>query len=357
VTVDKFQYQLISYKGQYWERVGTTGRRMSQAHLRERLMQAKTWDALPTEYGLDQIDDAMLDRFVNEAVRKERLPKESVGENHETLLEKLNLLVNGKLTNGALLLFGSNPQRYFVNLQIRLGRFKTPTEIDDDQWADGNVFYQLEQALATLRQYLSVRYKIETAERADVPEYPITVLREAVVNALMHRDYFNIAQFIQINAYEDHLWISNPGGLPEGLTVGDLKKDHMSIGRNPLIARVLRLAGYAEEYGTGTLRMVEEMRKVGLPEPEFKEEMGGFSVYLYKDLYTEDYLIELGLSERQITGVLRAKKLGRLTNKEYRKLVDLSDEGARVDLGDLVRRGLFEQRGKGRNTFYVLRQS
>jgi ATP-dependent DNA helicase RecG len=276
VTVDASPDVLISYRGKYWERVGATDRRMSQARLRERLIRTKTWDALPTEYPIDEIDDGAISRFIKEAVTKERLPRESVSENYEMLLEKLNLLVDGKLTNGALLLFGKNPQKYYVNLRIRLGRFKTATEIIDDQWADGNVFHQLERALTILQQYVSVRYRIETIEREDVREYPFLALREAVVNALMHRDYFNIANFIQINAYDDHLWISNPGGLPDGLTVEDLKRDHKSIGRNPLIARVLRLAGYAEEYGTGTLRMLEEMKKAGLPEPEFKEEMGAF---------------------------------------------------------------------------------
>ncbi len=77
-------------------------------------------------------------------------------------------------------------------------------------------------------------------------------------------------------------------------------------------------------------------------------------MYLYKDIYTEDHLNGLGLSERQIVGVLQTKKHGRITNKKYRELAGLSDEGARTDLSDLVRRGLLEPRGKGRNAHYVL---
>ncbi|MGD0171011.1 MAG: hypothetical protein ABSB81_02625 [Halobacteriota archaeon] len=99
--------------------------------------------------------------------------------------------------------------------------------------------------------------------------------------------------------------------------------------------------------------MVEEMKKAGLPAPEFKEEMED-SVDLYKDIYPEDYLNELGLSERQIAGMLQTKKHGHITNKKYRELAGLSDEAARTDLGDLVRRGLLEPRGKGRNVHYVL---
>ena len=128
-----------------WERVGATDRRMSQARLRERLIRTKTWEALPTQCPVDEIDDGAISRFINEAVSKERLPRESLSENYVTLLEKLNLLVDGKLTNGALLLFGKNPQKYYVNLRIRLGRFKAALEIIDDQWADGNVFTSLKE--------------------------------------------------------------------------------------------------------------------------------------------------------------------------------------------------------------------
>lgn len=83
ITVDESPDVLIWYKGKYWERVGATDRRMSQARLRERLIRAKTWDALPTEYPGDEIDESAVSRFINEAVSKERLPPESVSENHE----------------------------------------------------------------------------------------------------------------------------------------------------------------------------------------------------------------------------------------------------------------------------------
>jgi ATP-dependent DNA helicase RecG len=120
---------------------------------------------------------------------------------------------------------------------------------------------------------------------------------------------------------------------------------------------VLRLAGYAEEYGTGTLRMVEEMKKAGLPEPEFKEEMGGFSVYLYKDIYTEEKLRERGLTERQIKAVMWVKEEGSITNSEYRQLTGLSHDGAFKDLRNLVAKSVLKVTGKGRSVRYTLRKS
>lgn len=94
-----------------------------------------------------------------------------------------------------------------------------------------------------------------------------TALREALLNALIHRDHFNIANFITIKVYDDHIWSSNPGGLPEGITVEQLKRPQQSYLRNPLIAKVFYLVGYIEQYGTGTVRMVEWMKEAGLAKP------------------------------------------------------------------------------------------
>jgi len=131
-----------------------------------------------------------------------------------------------------------------------------------------------------------------------------TALREALLNALIHRDYSNIGNFITIKAYDDHIWFSNPGELPEGITVEELKKPHQSYLRNPLVAKVFYLTGYIEQCGSGIVRMVEWMKEAGLPEPEYKEELGEFSAYFYKDIYTEEYLREMGFNEQQIKTVI-----------------------------------------------------
>ena len=95
-----------------------------------------------------------------------------------------------------------------------------------------------------------------------------------------------------------------------------------------MIAKVFYLAGYIEQYGSGTVRMVEWMKEEGLPEPEYKEEMGGFSVYFYKDIYTEENLRKMELNERQIKAVMYVKEKGKITNKEYQKICDTSERTA-----------------------------
>jgi len=159
-----------------------------------------------------------------------------------------------------------------------------------------------------------------------------------------------------IKVYDDRIWISNPGGLPEGITVDELRMPHKSYVRNPLIARVFYLAGYIEHYGSGTVRMMEWMKEASLPEPDFKEEMAGFSVYFHKDIYTESNLIDMGLNERQIRAITYVKEKRKISNKEYQELVNTTKKTASRDMMDLVEKEILEQIGTiGKGTYYILR--
>jgi len=156
-------------------------------------------------------------------------------------------------------------------------------------------------------------------------------------------------------SYDDHIWFSNPGGLPEGITVEQLKSPHQSYLRNPLIAKVFYLAGYIEQYGSGTVRMVEWMKEAGLPEPEYKEELGGFSVYFYKDIYTEENLRKMGLNERQIKAVMYVKEKGRITNREYQEIAGVKERFATIELNGLISKNILQKIGTtGRGTYYAV---
>ena len=102
--------------------------------------------------------------------------------------------------------------------------------------------------------------------------------------------------------------------------------------------------------------MVEWMKEAGLPEPDYKEELGGFSVYFYKDIYTEENLKKMELNERQIKAVMYTKEKGRIANREYQELCNTSGRTATRDLTDLVSREIFGQVGvTGKGTNYTLK--
>ncbi len=347
----------ISYNGKYYERIGNTTREMNSERLKDFFLRTKSWDIMIMEdAGFEDIDKESVKKFIRIARENGRLTIFDENSNIKTIFEHLKLSNRGKLTNAAIILFGKNPQRYFINAVTRIVRLKNEITIIGDRLIEGNLFKQVVEAEEAIKNFLSVRYEIKGLIRKEKWDYPITAIREALINALIHRDYFKWNVQTQIKIFDDYLWFFNIGGLPEGITLEQLKQPHSSVPRNPLIVHIFYLAGLIEEVGSGISRILNDMKEAKLPEPEFKEEMGGFSVYFRKDIYTEEYLRKIGLSERQIKAVMYVKEKGKITNREYREIFNLSDEGARLDLMNLVKRQIFKIVGKGRNAHYVIRQ-
>ncbi|MDZ4383663.1 MAG: ATP-binding protein, partial [Thermodesulfovibrionia bacterium] len=167
-----------------------------------------------------------------------------------------------------------------------------------------------------------------------------------------HRDY--IGAHTQLKIYPDKLILWNEGTLPKDIKIADLKKSHPSRPRNELLADVFFKAGLIETWGRGTIKITNECKKAGLPEPEFKEEFGGFSVCFYKDIYTEKKLRKMGLNERQIKAVMYVKEKSRVTNKEYQGIAGVKERLATMELNDLVNKNVLQKIGvTGRGTYYA----
>uniref|UniRef100_A0A7C2K3N1 Transcriptional regulator n=1 Tax=candidate division WOR-3 bacterium TaxID=2052148 RepID=A0A7C2K3N1_UNCW3 len=347
----------ISFNGKYYERIGNTTREMNIERLKTFLLKGTNWDALINkDASFDDIDRETIRLFIRKARSTGRLTIFEEDADIKTIFEHLKLSVKGKLTNASLILFGKDPQKYFINAVLRIVRLKNETTIVGDRLITGNLFNQVVQGEEAIKNFINVRYEIKKLEREEIWEYPLPAIREALINALIHRDYFKSNVQTQVKIFDDYIWFYNIGGLPEGITLEDLKKPHSSVPRNPLIVHIFYLAGLIEEVGSGIGRMTESLISQGLPEPEFKEEMGGFSVRFYKDVYTEENLRKMGLNERQIKAVMYVKEKGKITNKDYRELTGLSDEGARLDLLKLLEVGIFTLKGKGRNAYYIIKK-
>lgn len=230
----------VSYNGKFYLRTGSTVQEINGNELVRFILKKQnlTWDALPSEAGIDEIDEKTVEKF--KKLAKERLPEISEEDSIEKILQNLELLKDGKLTNAGVLLFGRNPQKYLSNVGARAGRFKTPIDIVDTVDVRGNLFEQLDGLMDAIKKHISMRFEIEGIERKDVWDYPLPALREAIINALIHRDYLEPGD-IQIKIYDDKIWFWNPGKLPEGLTVDMLKREHPSIPRNRLLAAVFLL--------------------------------------------------------------------------------------------------------------------
>jgi len=346
----------ISFNGRYYERVGNTTREMNPERLREFFLKGVNWDGLiREEASFDEIDEETVRLFIRKARGAGRLTIFEESEDIKVIFEHLKLSLKGKLTNGALILFGRKPQRYFINAVLRVLRLKNETVIIGDRFIDGNLFNQVQGGEEAIRNFINVRYEIKGLVREDIWDYPLPAIREALINALIHRDYFKFNVQTQVKIYDDYIWFYNIGGLPEGITVEDLKRPHSSVPRNPLIVHIFYLAGLIEEVGSGIGRMVESLRGQGMLEPEFKEEMGGFSVRFYKDIYTEENLRKMGLNERQIKAVLYVKEKGYITLNIFHGLISgVSEKTLYRDLQGLVEKGIFREIGEKRGRKYEL---
>ncbi|HOK05471.1 MAG TPA: ATP-binding protein, partial [Victivallales bacterium] len=346
----KHSYAPISYHGRFYVRSGSTIQELKGKDLTRFLISksGRDWDEYVEDRAtIADIDAETIEKF--KQIAEKRIPFVKDENEPVKILEKLNLMENGKLTRAGILLFGKNPKKFLTSAYIKVGKFLTDTDIISSDDIEGNFFEQVEKTMELLRtKYLISEIRFEGIYRKEELEYPEEALREAIINAVIHRDY--IGPHTQLKIYPDKIILWNVGTLPKEIKIEELKKNHSSYPRNELLADVFFKAGLIEAWGRGTIKIADECKKAGLPEPEFKEEFGGFAVYFYKDIYTEENLRKMGLNERQIKAVMYVKEKGKITNREYREISALSDEGARLDLRELVNKQIFKVEGKGRNS-------
>jgi ATP-dependent DNA helicase RecG len=273
----------------------------------------------------------------------------------EEALEKLDLWHNGQLTRAAFLLFGREPQRFLRSSEARVARFKgtEPLQFLDMQVIEGGLIAQRAAIMAFIQRHISMAAAVKGLEREERWEYPLEALREAVTNALCHREYRDPGN-VQVRIFDDRLEVWNPGTLPSELSLEALRRTHRSIPRNRLIAHAFFLIKFIEQWGTGTLRMIAVCREAGLPEPEFAELSGAFVVTFRKSRLTREYLEGLGLSPRQIAAVEYLRTRGRITKREYVAVTGASARTAVDELRKLVDNGLLVPIGKGRALHYRL---
>ena len=246
---------------------------------------------------IKDLDEKKIVNFVRTA-RSRRGFRLSEDAPIEDILTHLNLFEEERIRNAAALLFGKDPQRFFINSEVRCAYFhgtEIAKPIPSYKVFGGDVFELVDQSVDFILSKLN--YAVGTRkEEVQVPggyEIPKEIVAEAIVNAVAHRDYTSNAS-VQVMLFKDRLEIMNPGSLPMGWTIEKLKKIHQSIPANPLLAHPMYLAGYIERLGTGTADIIRIAKEVGLKEPEFVQE-DSFKVIIYRPEAT-------GQATGQVTG-------------------------------------------------------
>lgn len=347
----------ISLRGRYYIRSGSTTTELTGNSLNDFLLKksGKTWDDIVEDRAsMNDIDDGTVSRFIKISENTNRLP-DVTGLNNFEILEKLRLTEGEKLKRGAIILFGKDPGKFYPNIFVKIGRFgKSDDDLLFEEVEEGNLFTVHQNVLQQLnRKFFKNPIEFEGMQRIEKGEYPVAAIREMLLNALVHKSYNGAS--IQIRVYEDKINIWNEGTLPPELTLDSLKKQHPSIPRNPIIADVCYKSGLIDTWGRGTLKIINSCKEAGLPAPDIKEEFGGFSVTIFKDVFTEEHLKKLGLNDRQIKAILYLKDHSRITTSEYQIINDTSSRTAFRDLEQLTNLKLIDRIGEKRGSYYQLK--
>ena len=301
------------------------------------------------------IDNDKVKWFLRTAKEKRNFPLPENTHIKDVFIH-LNLLKGGKLTTAAVLLFGKNPHKFYLQAETKCLQF-SGTEIEKPfpsyHIYNSNLFDQVDRAVAFVLSSikLPVIPQEHTAQVKRPPEIPLFAVQEAIVNALAHRNY-NDTSGVQVMVFIDRVEIWNSGSLPSQLTISDLKKPHRSFPGNPLLAEVFYLADYIQKVGSGTIEMMKQCKQAGLPEPEFVNNMGyEFRTILGRDVFTESALLKMGLNERQRQAIKLIRERGSIALSDLQEIYEkITRKTLYRDLRALANKGVLKAQGdrKGR---------
>ncbi len=355
-----------TYDGRAFVRLQSTTSKMTQEEYDYLYNQnnPQRWESLTnTPFKITDLDSKRIKEVITTAIAIKKLKPSSKTITIPEILKKMELMVNDKLTNAAIILFGKKDKMPFIQSNLQLARFKgiNKKEFLDNKEYRGNAFDLYDQAIDFLDFNLPIAARIVGKQnRIETPAIPDTVLREAISNALVHRDYSNAGGSVSIALYSDRINITNAGSLPKGINLKELSREHASVRRNPLIAHVFYLCGKIEKWGRGTLDMIEDCKAVGNPIPKYEEVGNSFSITLplKEPIHTQEKITlheNLALTTRQkkILDILKAGPLSRLQIMKKLK-TDLAERTMQHELVKLSKMNLIKPNGKTKSLTWSL---
>lgn len=372
----KGSYCPYVYDGRPFQRNQSTTIRMTQHRYEQMLVERGhlnyAWDELPAVgYNVTDLNQEEIQKTISQGIEANRISPEALHESIPSVLKRLQLLKDERLTNAAVVLFANEVRPNYPQCHLKMARFlgidKTGDFLDNQQ-IYGNAFTILAEASMFIRRHIPIAgsYQKDKFERLDEPAVPTLAIRECLINAICHRDYTDRSSSISVAIFDDRLEIWSNGLLPSGLTIEDLKTQHASLPRNKLIADIFYSRGFIEKWGTGTTKMINLCQSKNNPLPEFKEYSSGLSVtFKFKtpiELITNDKRVQpfnqLSLRQKKIIELLT--NYNELSPREILEKLDenVPDRTLRKDLAALKSLGILDTFGQANATrwFKVINQ-
>ena len=277
IHVDPYPYP-VNYKGEYHFRSGSTKQELKGAALDKFLLakQGRTWDGVPVpDVTVRSLSKDAVEAFRTRARQSKRMTPADLKESAAGLIDKLHLSDGKYLKRAAVLAFHPEPERFVTGAFVKIGYFRTNDDLLYHDEVHGDLFTQVSRTMdLLLTKYLKAAITYRGIQRVETFPVPEPALREAVLNAIIHKDYASGAP-VQISVYADKLMVWNPGQLPPAWTVEKLKTKHASQPFNPDIANVFFRAGEIEAWGRGVERIFAACREARFPEPVIEQEPAG----------------------------------------------------------------------------------
>ncbi len=278
---------------------------------------------------------------------------------NEQLFTNLKLVTNnGQLKNGTVLFFGNNPEKFFEKAVIRCIAFDGIDKryIIDDKIMSGTLYQQYQKSMIWLKSKLDVRYDIEgegANPRNEYWEIPIIAFKEAIINSLAHRDYYDRGARTTIEVFDDRVEISNPGGLVSAVPRNEFGK--RSASRNPLIFGLFERMRLVEQIGSGITRIRDVMNDEGLTPPEFNID-GMFTVTLRRPFEFEKWVEKWveKLTDNRVKILREIHNNHKVTKKELEQAVGISASAIDNNINILKDLGLLSREGSDKGGYWKI---
>lgn len=272
----------MSCQGRYYKRITNSNHQLRAGEVSDMYMQSMqySWDAYPHPRATyNDLDTNKISDFITKV---NTIGRFKLSTNPFEALLKLQMITHTSITNAAYLLFSKDS----INYNIHVGRFKTPSFIIDDKLINSSLFDMTEEAMRFIISHMKVAFEItgKTTSRNEILEYPIPAIRELLLNTIIHRDYVNTSD-IQIKIFDTAIQFYNPGGLYGNIRIEDLlSNNYHASTRNKLLAEAFYLTGDIEKYGSGFIRVRNEIADYYTMKFDFENQSSGFVSKLSYDI-------------------------------------------------------------------------
>ncbi len=304
------------------------------------------WDSTLTEYTIKDLNEDTLKDFISQTELAGRRPVNK--GNNSTLLSKLKLTQENVLSYAAWHLFSDSQP---VELQTAVFRGTNKTSFSDIKHFRGNIFILFKTAVAYINEKINWRVEFgNDMKRHEIPEIPVTAIREALVNSFVHRDYNN-PKSNEIAIFDDRIEIYNPGSFPTGLKPDDFfKGEECSYLRNPKIAEMFYYTKDIDRWGSGLQRIKKECEKNGVPY-KIKLLNNGFLVIFYRNKSEDGVQKTTQKTTQKILDLIRRKP--EISRKEITEaLGSITDAGVKYHLAKMKKKGIIKRIGPAKGGYW-----